>query len=73
MIILFLLFISMNYAPNQNEKVVEETLASFNSDAVKTILFQNDPPSLASYSKIFTYFSFTLSQTVESITNGSVS
>ena len=63
----------MNYAPNQNGKVVEETLASFNSDAVKTILFQNDPPSLASYSKIFTYFSFTLSHTVESITNDSVS
>ena len=28
----------MNYVPNQNGKVLEETLASFNSDAVKTTL-----------------------------------
>ena len=28
----------MNYVPNQNEKVLEETLLGFNSDAVKTTL-----------------------------------
>ena len=28
----------MNYAPTQNEKVLEETLAGSNSDAVKTTL-----------------------------------
>ena len=28
----------MNYIPNQNEKVIEETLAGFNSDDVKTTL-----------------------------------
>ena len=28
----------MNYVPNQNGKVLEETLAGFNSDAVKTTL-----------------------------------
>ena len=38
LIILFLLFVCMNYAPNQNGKVLEETLAGFNSDDVKTTL-----------------------------------
>ena len=28
----------MNYIPNQNEKVIEETLAGFNSDDVETTL-----------------------------------
>ena len=28
----------MNYIPNQNGKVLEENLAGFNSDAVKTTL-----------------------------------
>ena len=28
----------MNYAPNQNEKVLEETLEGFNSDVVKITL-----------------------------------
>ena len=32
------LFFCMNYAPNQNEKVLEEALAGSNSDAVKTTL-----------------------------------
>ena len=36
LIILFLLFACMNYVPNQNGKVLAETLAGFNSDAVKT-------------------------------------
>ena len=35
LIILFLLFVCMNYVPNQNGKVLEETLAGFNSDDVK--------------------------------------
>ena len=34
----FLLFVCMNYVPNQNDKVQEETLADSNSDAVKTTL-----------------------------------
>ena len=38
LIILFLLFVCMNYVPNQNGKVLEETLAGFNSDDVKTTL-----------------------------------
>ena len=38
LIILFLLFACMNYVPNQNEKVLEKTLAGSNSDAVKTTL-----------------------------------
>ena len=38
LIILFLLFVCMNYVPNQNAKGREETLAGFNSDAVKTTL-----------------------------------
>ena len=38
LIILFLLYICMNYVPNQNVKVQEETLADSNSDAVKTTL-----------------------------------
>ena len=35
---LFLLFVCMNYVPNQNGKVLEETLAGLNSDDVKTTL-----------------------------------
>ena len=40
MVILFLVFICMNYIPNQNQKVVEETLAGFNSDDGKKIWMQ---------------------------------
>ena len=36
--ILFFLFVCMNYVPNQNGKVLEETLAGFDSDALKTTL-----------------------------------
>ena len=35
---LLLLFICMNYVPNQNRKFLEETLAGSNSDDMKTIL-----------------------------------
>ena len=38
LIILFLLFFCVNYVPNQNGKVLEETLAGFNSDDVKATL-----------------------------------
>ena len=38
LIILFLLFVCMNFVPNQNGKVLEEMLAGFNSDHVKTTL-----------------------------------
>ena len=39
---------------------------------IKTSTFQNDPSSFSSSSKISPHFSVTLSQTTESITNGSV-
>ena len=38
LLILFLLFVCMNYVPNQNGKVLREALAGFNSDDVKTTL-----------------------------------
>ena len=38
LIILFSLFVCVNYVPNQNGKILEETLAGSNSDAVKTTL-----------------------------------
>ena len=38
LIILFVLFVCMNYVLNENGKVLEETLAGSNSDAVKTTL-----------------------------------
>ena len=38
LIIFSLLYICMNYVPNQNEQVQKETLADSNSDAVKKIL-----------------------------------
>ena len=38
LIILFFLFVCMNYVPNQNGKVLEGKLAGSNSDAVKTTL-----------------------------------
>ena len=40
LVMLFLLFVCLNYAPNQNGKVQEETIAGFNSDTVKTRLRQ---------------------------------
>ena len=43
LIILFLLFICMNYVPNQNGKVLEEMLVGFNSDQFRSFSsFQND-------------------------------
>ena len=38
LIILFLLFLCVNYVPNQNREVLEETQAGSNSDAVKATL-----------------------------------
>ena len=38
LIILFLLFVCMNYVPNKNWEVLEETPPGFNSDDVKTTL-----------------------------------
>ena len=37
-IILSLLFVCIQYVPNQNEKVLEEMLAGFNTDVLKTTL-----------------------------------
>ena len=61
----------MNHVPNQNGKVLEETLASFNSGDVKknietSTFFQNDPPSFASSSNISPYSTVTLLHTIES-------
>ena len=35
---MFLLFVCMNYVPNQNWEVLEETQADFNSNAAKITL-----------------------------------
>ena len=65
----------MNYAPNQNGKVQEETLADSNSDAVKTTLrlryFKITIPLFKGLQKSRP-IPVTLSHTIESITNGSV-
>ena len=76
LLILFLLFVCMNYVQNQNGKALEETLALFNSDGVKTTLrrlscFKMTLPLFASSSKIFPHSSVISLHTVESITNGS--
>ena len=74
--ILFLLYIRMNYVPNQNMKVQEETLADSNSDIATTTLrlcvISNWPPSYSNSSKISAHSSIVLSHTLESITKGSV-
>ena len=68
----------MNYVPNQNRKVLEETLAGFNSDAVKTTLsrrlhyFKMTLPLLQVFQKSL-FIPVTLPYTIESITNGCVS
>ena len=71
LIILFLLFVCINYVPNQNGKVLEEKLAGFNSDDGKTTLrrlrcFKMTSPFFVSSSKISPYSSLTLLQTIES-------
>ena len=38
LMILYLLFVCLNYVRSQNGKTLEETLAGFNSDDVKTTL-----------------------------------
>ena len=53
LIVLFLLFVCMNYVPNQNRKVLKETLAGFNSDECEnniemSMLFENDCSSKSS-------------------------
>ena len=77
LIILFLLFVCMNYVPNKNRKDFKVKQASFNSDYVKksietSTLFQNDPPTFESSSKISPHFSGTFSHPIKSITNSSV-
>ena len=61
----------MNYALNENVKVLEKTLDGSNSDAVKTklgdlIYFKMTLPLLQVFSSV------TFSRTIESITNDSV-
>ena len=67
----------MNYVPNQSRKILEETLAGFISDTVKTTLkrllyFKMTLPLSASSLKISPHSSVTLSYRIESIGNGSV-
>ena len=67
----------MNYVPNQNGKVLKETLAGSNSYPVKTTLsrlryLKMDLPLLQVLQKLLPIHSVTLSNKIESITNGSV-
>ena len=66
----------MNYVPNQNGKILEETEAGFNSKDMKTILRRLRYFKLPSlFCKSFTNFSLfplSLCHTVESIINSSV-
>ena len=73
---LFLSLVCINYVPNQNGKVLEETLAGFNLDVVKATLrhlryfkMALPPPK---FFKISFHFSVTLPHATESITNGSL-
>ena len=66
----------MSYVPNQNGKVLKETLVGFNSqccenDINMSKLFKNDPSSFANSSTISLHFSVPLLHTIESITNDS--
>ena len=78
LIILFLLFVRMNYVPNQNEKVLKEKRSKFqficceNNIEKSSTLFQNDSHSFVSFSKISPHSSVTLSHSIESITSSSV-
>ena len=61
LIILFLLFACMSFVSNQNGKVLEETLAGSNSDAVNTTLWhlrylKNDVPSFCKFFKNLSQF-----------------
>ena len=68
---LFLSLVCINYAPNQNGKVLEETPADFNLDAVKATL-RHLPLPPPKFFKIFFHSSVTLPHSTESITNGSL-
>ena len=63
--VLFLLFVCMNYIPNQNGEVLEETLSCKNY-IEKFTLFQNDRLSFPSSSKISPHSPVTLLHTIES-------
>ena len=70
LIVLFLLFVCMNYVPNQNRKVLKETLEGFNSDECEnniemSTLFQNDCLSFGSSSKSSPHSSVTFLHTIE--------
>ena len=71
LIISFLLFVCLIYVPNQNGKILEETLAGFNLDDVKTTLrhlrfFKMTVPLLQALQKSHPYSSVTLLHTIES-------
>ena len=61
----------MNYVPNQNGKVQEDTPAVNTTLRVQLYVIQNDPPYFSSSLKI-SHSSVTLKNTIESITNRSV-
>ena len=74
LIILFLLLVCMNYVPNQNGKVLEETLAGFNLNDVETTLkrlhcFIMTLPLLQVLHKSLP-ISLSLCYTIQSIMNG---
>ena len=68
LIILFLLFVCMNYNPNQNGKLLEETLVDF----ITLSRLPYFPPSITSSPNISQHSSVTFPHTVESIMNGSL-
>ena len=75
LIILFLLFVYMNYVPKWESSGRNASRFQFRccENTIETSkLFQNDPPSFASSSKISSHSSITLSHTIENIKNDSV-
>ena len=68
LIILFLLFACMNYIPNQNGKVLEETLADF----IRLRRLPYFRPSITSSLNISQHSSVTFPHAIESIMNGSL-
>ena len=73
LIILFLLFVYMNYVPKWESSGRNASRFQFRcceNTTETSKLFQNDPPSFASSSKISPHSFVTLSRTVESFMNG---
>ena len=68
----------MNNVPNKNSKVLEETVAGFNSYAAEKKLrglrnFKMTLPLFQVLENVYSHSSVTLSHIIDSIKNGSVS